>query len=219
MSKIGRNDPCPCGSGKKYKKCCFPQEEISQSAPCSAWTHAEKKHLIKSASQYPVDCCLINPDWREGGFARIVVTRRQENGNLILGVFLVDIFCLGVKNAFCNVDLTPKEINEELLIKCFMDGRPLEIGILYAKQIIFGAVDYARKLGFDPHPDFSLTRHVLGTKNITGHHDIQFGGPEGKPLYIAGPDDNPQTIVRKLSSRLGKDGYHFIMPVDMPNDL
>jgi uncharacterized protein YecA (UPF0149 family) len=20
--EIGRNDPCPCGSGKKYKKCC-----------------------------------------------------------------------------------------------------------------------------------------------------------------------------------------------------
>ncbi len=20
--KIGRNDPCPCGSGRKYKKCC-----------------------------------------------------------------------------------------------------------------------------------------------------------------------------------------------------
>src|SRR4030042_7099626 len=23
MLKIGRNDRCPCGSGKKYKKCCF----------------------------------------------------------------------------------------------------------------------------------------------------------------------------------------------------
>ena len=22
MAKVGRNDPCPCGSGKKYKKCC-----------------------------------------------------------------------------------------------------------------------------------------------------------------------------------------------------
>jgi SWIM/SEC-C metal-binding protein len=22
--KTGRNDPCPCGSGKKYKKCCGP---------------------------------------------------------------------------------------------------------------------------------------------------------------------------------------------------
>ena len=21
-NKVGRNDPCPCGSGKKYKKCC-----------------------------------------------------------------------------------------------------------------------------------------------------------------------------------------------------
>lgn len=22
MKKTGRNDPCPCGSGKKFKKCC-----------------------------------------------------------------------------------------------------------------------------------------------------------------------------------------------------
>jgi hypothetical protein len=25
-AKVGRNDPCPCGSGKKYKKCCLPKE-------------------------------------------------------------------------------------------------------------------------------------------------------------------------------------------------
>lgn len=25
--KVGRNDPCPCGSGKKYKRCCLPKEE------------------------------------------------------------------------------------------------------------------------------------------------------------------------------------------------
>lgn len=25
--KIGRNDPCPCGSGKKYKKCCMGKEK------------------------------------------------------------------------------------------------------------------------------------------------------------------------------------------------
>jgi preprotein translocase subunit SecA len=24
--KVGRNDPCPCGSGKKYKRCCLPKE-------------------------------------------------------------------------------------------------------------------------------------------------------------------------------------------------
>lgn len=25
--KPGRNDPCPCGSGKKYEHCCLPQDE------------------------------------------------------------------------------------------------------------------------------------------------------------------------------------------------
>ena len=27
--KIGRNDPCPCGSGKKYKKCCLPRDQVA----------------------------------------------------------------------------------------------------------------------------------------------------------------------------------------------
>jgi len=27
VSKTNRNDPCPCGSGKKYKKCCLPKHE------------------------------------------------------------------------------------------------------------------------------------------------------------------------------------------------
>ena len=29
MPKIGRNDPCPCGSGKKYKQCHLPIEEAA----------------------------------------------------------------------------------------------------------------------------------------------------------------------------------------------
>ena len=29
MAKIGRNAPCPCGSGKKYKKCCLPLYDSS----------------------------------------------------------------------------------------------------------------------------------------------------------------------------------------------
>lgn len=32
MAKVARNAPCPCGSGKKYKKCCLPlhQESTAQ---------------------------------------------------------------------------------------------------------------------------------------------------------------------------------------------
>ena len=32
MAKIGRNDPCPCGSGKKYKKCCMASDEAAARA-------------------------------------------------------------------------------------------------------------------------------------------------------------------------------------------
>jgi len=34
MNEIGRNDKCPCGSGKKYKKCCLPKVEEQ-----NAWTN------------------------------------------------------------------------------------------------------------------------------------------------------------------------------------
>src|ERR1700730_5389773 len=29
MAKPGRNDPCPCGSGKKYKRCCLEKDEAA----------------------------------------------------------------------------------------------------------------------------------------------------------------------------------------------
>ncbi len=61
MSKIGRNEPCPCRSGKKYKRCCGknPQEPIRQLSPEQAMkvtllggveaiqAQAEKKKVTK----------------------------------------------------------------------------------------------------------------------------------------------------------------------------
>jgi len=40
VTKIGRNDPCPCGSGKKYKHCCLKRETAGKSETMSrdrAW--------------------------------------------------------------------------------------------------------------------------------------------------------------------------------------
>ena len=33
MPKTGRNDPCPCGSGKKYKHCCLEKDRTAEFAP------------------------------------------------------------------------------------------------------------------------------------------------------------------------------------------
>jgi len=32
MAKVGRNQPCPCGSGKKYKQCCLASDEAAEAA-------------------------------------------------------------------------------------------------------------------------------------------------------------------------------------------
>jgi len=32
MTKVGRNQPCPCGSGKKYKQCCLAGDEAGRPA-------------------------------------------------------------------------------------------------------------------------------------------------------------------------------------------
>jgi len=36
MPKTGRNDPCPCGSGKKYKRCCRAKDQAAELATLSA---------------------------------------------------------------------------------------------------------------------------------------------------------------------------------------
>ena len=36
MDKMGRNEPCPCGSGKKYKRCCLGQEAPAKAPPVGA---------------------------------------------------------------------------------------------------------------------------------------------------------------------------------------
>ena len=42
MAKISRNDPCPCGSGKKFKKCCLGKELESQRQPLTYHDHCLK---------------------------------------------------------------------------------------------------------------------------------------------------------------------------------
>lgn len=45
MATIGRNAPCPCGSGKKYKKCCNPNPQRTE------WTTGQVKTTERTAPQ------------------------------------------------------------------------------------------------------------------------------------------------------------------------
>jgi tetratricopeptide (TPR) repeat protein len=46
MSAIGRNEPCPCGSGKKYKKCCLPVADAQ-----ARLAAVQREHRLLSAER------------------------------------------------------------------------------------------------------------------------------------------------------------------------
>jgi hypothetical protein len=80
---------------------------------------------------------------------------------------------------------------------------PLELG----RQIVYGAIGYARELGFEPHPDFGRAAGYLGAWD--GECELTFGR-DGKPMYIFGPHDDGEKIIRKLRRRLGDGNYDFV---------
>ncbi|MDF1614799.1 SEC-C metal-binding domain-containing protein [Desulfurivibrio dismutans] len=55
MSKIGRNDPCPCGSGKKFKKCCLEQQRLAGRTPAPASQPPSLTGEIKALQEAAVE--------------------------------------------------------------------------------------------------------------------------------------------------------------------
>ncbi|MFQ5580988.1 MAG: YecA family protein [Nitrospiria bacterium] len=55
MTKIGRNESCPCGSGKKYKKCCIEKSRFQKSKEqdlIGTFTHKDRSAAIKKLLDY-----------------------------------------------------------------------------------------------------------------------------------------------------------------------
>ena len=61
-NRVSRNDPCPCGSGKKYKHCCLPKEVAArQTRPSPTITDLHGKP--KNRPEYPTGTvALYGPD-------------------------------------------------------------------------------------------------------------------------------------------------------------
>ncbi|GIJ25610.1 hypothetical protein Vqi01_07720 [Micromonospora qiuiae] len=86
------------------------------------------------------------------------------------------------------------------------DAEPLQAPLDLARHLIFGAVDYSRGLGFDPHRDFYSAAPYLGTWEPPSRITV---GLNGKPYFQQGPHDNPERIIRTLNRSVGESNYHF----------
>jgi hypothetical protein len=71
--------------------------------------------------------------------------------------------------------------------------RPLAVPVELARHLVFGAVAYARSLGFAPAAGFEATAGHLGP--WAGPSAIGFGR-DGKPYFVQGPTITPQPSWR-----------------------
>lgn len=187
--KIDPYHPCPCGSGRKYKFCCREKEQsISNQRPLA---------LIEQSVKYPVCQCVINRDWESCRLATVFVVRQLPNAKFIIGLYLVDLLCLGVKNTFFNANLHGADI-QTMFAKA---GMPL-ISIDYedARSIVLGGIEYAQKIGIAPHQDWQNSKHIVESeKPFNNKYEHEYGR-NGKPVYFAGQDDDSVRIISRLSS-------------------
>jgi hypothetical protein len=145
------------------------------------------------------------------GVAAVLVARHHRHARVSICGYLVDGHCLGVKNAVGPRIMDQMELPafSRTFFAAFLDD-PVPAPLELAQHLVLGAVDYARGLGFEPHPDFAAASGHLGA--WTGPSDITFGR-DGKPFYIQGPYDDPTAVARTLDRTVGRDNYHVMIAV------
>jgi hypothetical protein len=129
---------------------------------------------------------------------------------MAVSIFLLDMFCLGVKNAFFTI--RTKAEYDAYRAGLMYPVEPTDAA--YFRKLVEGGVAYARELGFEPHPDYRLASKIFGDVDAGACLTNFEYGNEGKPLYISGPNESAAKIdatLSQLERRLGAHGFHFIV--------
>jgi hypothetical protein len=58
-----------------------------------------ENYIRQKARNLPVFECLVNADWKVSKMASVSIARKHTNDNITAGLYLVDLNCLGVKDA------------------------------------------------------------------------------------------------------------------------
>jgi hypothetical protein len=178
--------------------------------------------------------CWVSPGWRHGlrieghndwpcdagapaeasdsGVALVLVAAPDGHDRLSVCGYLVDTWCLGVKNMLGPNRMARRDfdaLKREYFAQWGSPGIPIPVEL--AQHLVLGAVEYARLLGFEPHRDFGRARRLLGP--WPGPSAITFGC-DGKPYYVNGPYEDPERVLATLERTVGRDGFHYTVSLD-----
>jgi hypothetical protein len=158
----------------------------------------------------PIHSCLLQDGLFEKGTGMLLLARGTPSTGLVLAGFLLDVFCLGVK----DVTLRPIEVPDLEEMIAAMEGEApfVETDPAYARKLLRDLIHYAQALGLEPPREYKVAERLFGDVSADGS-DARFEfGCEGRPLYITGPNDTPAQVrqrLERLRRTVGEDGFDF----------
>ncbi len=171
--------------------------------------------IIRRARTFPIFECLISSNWQSSDtdLIQVLIARQQPDGAICFGSYLIDRLCLGVKNTLAKADQSLSIYENKIRATTFHAGSPEKCSPELAHQMIYGSIEYAAKFGFSPEKDFDLSQYLLAPRGeLAQPYNLTFG-KNGKPLFIAGPFDDAEEIIKQLEKTAGPGNYDYVMPM------
>jgi hypothetical protein len=163
---------------------------------------------LERAEKWPVVEALMSGELWDEGIGYLVIARQEPEGELIFASFLVDVYCLGVKDAFWRAGT--RGDFRDLIQKMdeIQSMSPIDPACL--AKIVKGAVEYAQAFGFAPHPDYRNASLILaGIDPSKCTRQFRFGR-DGMPYYMQGPNETFAEAMA-IGERVRAAGGHFLV--------
>lgn len=158
-------------------------------------------------------CCVIKSIW-ERGMGQVLISRELPNRNVAFANFLLDLYCLGVKDAVFGITARP-HYDQQVYGRMIGAFPTVTLEPACARKLVEGGVAFARNLEIQPHADYAQAKVIFGDIDPAACPRTFEYGKDGKPFFFAGPNDSAERcarIIRLLSARCGPDGFHFLTP-------
>jgi len=168
------------------------------------------QYIREKARSFPIEKCLYTGNWEDSGLCQVLVVRKQPSGLFMFSLFLLDMWCLGVKNTLSNINYSEEDLEDFIENVNSSVEHPLEpCEYVYAHNLVYGALEYGEDLGFKPPLDFSVDKYLL-EEDSDDIELIEFDfGREGRPYYVSGPHDDVDRVHRILQKSVGSGNYDF----------
>ena len=171
-----------------------------------------RSKAIIIARNSSINRCFVRKNIFSEGIGTAIVSREMPNGHLVVGVYLLDVWCLGVKNTYFSILSENEFLNRIKQIEVNENLDTLHPSC--ARKIIEQCVEYSDKLGFKPHKDYKISRQLLMDLDPNVCPNQYTFGKDGKPFYISGPNENQnqsKKIVEKLLRNCGEGNFDYIV--------